>query len=87
MVSPHGVYENIKFFGDITIARSILDGYKLILTSLLASMGIFTNQQRFFVFAWHVRVAMISPLNTVSKMVTDVLLSMADVSIIIYNGS
>ena len=59
----------------------------LILTSLVVSMGISTNQQRFILFARHLRLAMISPLNTVFKMVTDVLLSMADVSIIIYDGS
>ena len=41
------------------ISRSILDGYKLILTSLLASMGISTNQQRIHFFAGYLRLALI----------------------------
>ena len=35
--------------------RSILDGYKLILTSLLVLMGISTNQQRIIFFAGYLR--------------------------------
>ena len=39
-------------------ALSILDGYKLILTSLLAPMGISTNHQRIYFFAGYLRLAM-----------------------------
>ena len=39
--------------------RSILDGYKLILTSLLVLMGMSTNQQRIYFFEGYLRLAMI----------------------------
>ena len=40
--------------------RSILDGYKLILTSLLVLMGMSTNQQRIYFFEGYLRLAIIS---------------------------
>ena len=43
------------------ISRSILDGYKLILTSLLVSIGISTNQQRIYFCAGYLRLAIILP--------------------------